>query len=261
MPKSDTVIWISGASSGIGAGLALRHPFPGARTVNLDITAADGMENILFDLTEPATWPAVQDHFARELARPDIRRALFLHCAYAPVGKGLVTHVAQDDYERSLIANTAGTLAIAASFVRQIRPEHEAGLLLMTSGAARAPLLGYSSYGASKAALEQWARVVAAEVAHRGWGPWVLALRPGLVRTATARAASELPSELFPLGAAMRADFDRRGQDVDEVARAIWAALPPEKGQALIDLGAPAQPAGPASTAQRPVNGRDELRS
>lgn len=238
MPNDDTVIWISGASSGIGAGLARRQPFAGARIVNLDITAADGLDNVLFDLTQPATWPAVQQHFAQELQRPQLRRAYFLHCAYAPVGKGLVTVAAQQDYERSLIANLAGSLAIAASFVRQVRPEQDAGLLLMTSGAAKAPLLGYSSYGASKAAIEQWARVVHAEMAHRGWGPWVLALRPGLVRTATARAASELPAELFPLAEAMRRDFDRRGEDVDTVAERIWNSLPPEPGQHFIDLAA-----------------------
>ncbi len=238
MTNSDTLIWISGASSGIGAGLAAHHPFPGARLVKLDIKPADGVENIIFDLTRPDTWPIVQEHFERELSRPEIRRVIFLHCAYAPVGKGLVAQAPQDDYERSLIANTAGSMAIAAAFVRQVRPGHEAGLMLMTSGAAKAPLLGYSSYGASKAAIEHWARIVQAEMTHRGWGPWVLALRPGLVKTDTARAASDLPPELFPLGAAMRRDFDSRGEDVDVVARKIWASLPPNKGQVLIDLAA-----------------------
>jgi short-subunit dehydrogenase len=243
MADRDTLIWISGASSGIGAGLARHHPFPGARVINLDIQPADGIENILFDLTRPETWTIPQTHFEQTLADPAIRRVFFLHCAYAPIGKGLVAQAAQDEYERGLIANSAGALAIAAAFVRQIRPEHEAGLLLMTSGAAKAPLLGYSSYGSSKAAIEHWARIVQAEMTHRGWGPWVLALRPGLVKTETARAASDLPPELFPLGAAMRRDFDTRGEEVEVVAKRIWAALPPEKGQFLIDLGARERPA------------------
>ena len=240
---SDTIIWISGASSGIGAGLAAHQPFPGARLINLDVKPAEGMENILFDLTRPSTWPVVQAHFEQELQKPGIRRVFFLHCAYAPIGKGLVAEVPQDDYERSLIANTAGSLAIAGAFVRLIRPEHEAGLLLMSSGAAKAPLLGYSSYGASKAAIEHWARIVQAEMTYRGWGPWVLALRPGLVRTETARAASDLPPTLFPLGPAMRRDFETRGEDVDVVAKRIWASLPPEKDRFLIDLAARSVPA------------------
>lgn len=237
MTNRDMVIWISGASSGIGAGLARHQPFPGARVINLDIKPADGVENVLFDLTRPDTWPTAQDQFAQELQNPDIRRALLLHCAYAPVGKGLVAQVPQAEYERSLTANMAGSLALAASFVRAVRPVHDAGLMLMTSGAAKSTLLGYSSYGASKAAIEHWARIVQAEMTHRGWGPWVLALRPGLVRTETARAASDLSPERFPLGAAMRKDLDRRGEDADAVAQRIWSLLPPPKDEAFIDLG------------------------
>jgi benzil reductase ((S)-benzoin forming) len=243
MPNRDTTIWISGASSGIGAGLARNHPFPGARVINLDVKPADGIETVLFDLTDPSTWHKVQDHFEQELRKPDARRVLFLHCAYAPIGKGVVGQVDPRDYERSLIANTAGSLAIAASFVRNIRPAHEAGLMLMSSGAARTPLLGYSSYGSSKAAIEHWARIVQAEMTHRGWGPWVLAARPGLVKTETARAASDLPAELFPLGAAMRKDFDKRGLEVDDVAKRLWAALPPQEGQTLFDLAERKAPA------------------
>jgi NAD(P)-dependent dehydrogenase (short-subunit alcohol dehydrogenase family) len=243
MSNQDMVIWISGASSGIGAGLAKHNPFPGARLINLDIRPTDGIDTVLFDLTRPETWAAPQASFARELHNPGIRRALFLHCAYAPIGKGVVAQVPQDAYERSLLANLTGSMSLAAAFVRAVRAEHESGLMIMTSGAARHPLLGYSSYGASKAALEHWVRIVQAEMTHRGWGPWVLALRPGLVRTETARAASDLPRELFPLGAAMRRDFDTRGEEVDGVAQRIWACLPPPKGETLIDLAERKTPA------------------
>jgi benzil reductase ((S)-benzoin forming) len=236
MANERTTVWISGASSGIGAALAADHPWPGARLVNLDIKPAGVAENVLFDLTRPDTWAAVQEHFERALRDPAVERAILLHCAYAPIGKGLVTQVPKADYDRSLVANLAGSLAIAAAFVRNVRPDQEAGLMVMSSGAAAATLLGYSSYGASKAALETWVRVVHAEIAHRGWGPWVVALRPGLVRTATAQAAADLPAELFPLGAAMRRDFDRRGEEAAPVAARIWASLPPAPDVALIDL-------------------------
>ena len=234
---SDTVVWISGASGGIGGALARTLPWEGVRLINLDHRAADGIETILFDLTRPESWTAIDAHFRETMADPQLRRAVFLHCGYAPIGKGVIAAVDPDAYAASLIANNAGVLAIAAAFFRHAREGLDSGLMVMSSGAAAARLPGYSIYGSAKAAVEQWVRVARAEVRRRGWGPWVVAMRPGLVRTPATAAAAALDPLLFPMGPAMARDLEQRGEEPEAVARRIWAQLPPEPARgALIDL-------------------------
>lgn len=233
---ADTAIWISGASAGIGAGLARQQPYPGARIVNLDRSQSPDWETLRFDLTQPETWDAVRRHFERELAAFSGTRAIFLVVGHALLGQGLADKVDPAEYRSSLIANLAGPLALATAFYRALRPGIESGLVLMSSAAARAPLVGQSSYGAAKAGIEHWCRVIRAEVAQRGWGPWVVAVRPGLVDTPSVRATLTVDPALYPRAGAIAKNLARFGVDPDTAAKRIWAALPPREDQALISF-------------------------
>ncbi len=234
--SAETVIWISGGSGGIGAALARHQPYPGARVINLDVVDSPDLETLRFDLTDPSSWQGVRESFETVLERPQTVRARFLHGAYAPLAKGLLTEVDAQAYEASLLANLTGSLTLSSMFVRAVRPGQDAGLMVMSSGAAGATLAGYSSYSASKVALEKWAEIVRHEIELRGWGPWVTALRPGLVDTPTARAASSLDPAVFPLGAAMQRNLDRHGVDADTAAQRIWTALSTPRPDGLISL-------------------------
>ena len=57
---SDTVVWISGATDGIGLGLARTVPYPNARVINLSRRQHPDFETVQFDLTQPETYAAVQ---------------------------------------------------------------------------------------------------------------------------------------------------------------------------------------------------------
>lgn len=232
----DTILWISGASGGIGGGLARNAPYPGARIINLDIVPSDEWETIHFDLTDPASWARVEESFIKETqARPDAR-VRFMNCAYAPIAKGLVCAVDAQDYARALIANMAGVLTLSAAFVRAVGQGHDGGLMIMSSNAGEQPLPGYSTYGPAKAAVEHWVRIVRREMFARGWGPWITAVRPGLVDTPTARAASKLDPAVFPLGANMDKRLDDVAVSIDDIAQRIWQALSGDRPDALYDL-------------------------
>ena len=236
MADGRTVIWISGASGGIGGALARQHPFPDAKIINLDIVPSPDFRTIRFDLRDPASWLQVRKSFDRELENLGSGRALFLHSAYWPGGKGVLSHVDPDDYQTALFANVAGVLSIAAAFVRAVRPENNAGLMVMSSGAAQSAPAGYSAYAAAKSAVERWCESVRNEIDLRGWGPWVTAMRPALVDTLTAREASQLDPDLFPLGASMRRLLETRSLDADTAAKRIWAAIAERPSDALIVL-------------------------
>lgn len=242
---SETLLWISGATHGLGAALARRQPFGAARIINLDLVQSPLYETIPLDLTDPATWDRATLRFLAELTG-FAGRTIFVQSAYAPIAKGLALRVDPAEYQASLIANSVAPMMLGRAFLAALGPAAEAGLLLLTSSAAGAALPGYSSYGSCKAALEQWARVMAREVEHEGLNAWVAAIRPGLVNTDTARAASRLDPDLFPLADAMKRDFDQRARDPDEAADWIWEQVRHGPSQAVISARTPATPS-PAS--------------
>ncbi len=231
---SDTIIWISGASSGIGAALLKYVPYPGARVINLDIHDAQGCENLRFDLTRPDTWRAVSEHFDSELSRFKGRRAIFLQNALFRGCAGVIEKVDPAKYEASLIGNFAGPIMLAASFLRAQRPGYELGLMLMSSGASRG-VVGQSAYAAAKAGLEVWVKVAREEFKDRP-NTWIVALRPGTVLTQGSVAIAELDPAIYPRAAVLKERYSKIGVDADLGGKRIWSALPPLPDRAVISF-------------------------
>jgi short-subunit dehydrogenase len=241
--QSDTLIWITGATEGIGLALAETAPFPNARIVNLSRRPHPDYETVHFDLTRPETWDAVRRHVHDTLATFQGKRALFIQNAYYSEAVGLIGKVASDRYEKSVIGNVAAPLVLAEAFVTACRPGYESGLVLMSSGAAVAPLEGLASYCAAKVAIEHWAEVVGRERESQGLGPWIVAVRPGGVETAPVRATAAMDPAVYPRAAQIKANIPDR-LTPEQAARRIWAALPPPKGVSVISFApAPTEPA------------------
>jgi benzil reductase ((S)-benzoin forming) len=235
----DTIIWISGATAGIGLGLARNAPFANARIINLSRTANPDLENVRIDLTEPASWDLARRHFRGELEGFTGKRALFIQNAYYSSAVGLIGKVASNTYEKSVLANVAAPLILGEAFLSACRPGYEAGLVLLSSGAAVTPFEGLATYCAGKVAIEHWVEVVARERESRGGkGPWVVAVRPGGVETAPVRAIAELDPQVYPRSKRIKVNITRR-LDIDTAARHIWAALPPEEGTAIVSFANP----------------------
>jgi benzil reductase ((S)-benzoin forming) len=96
---------------------------------------------------------------------------------------------------------------------------------VVSSGAASLVGAGWSSYGAGKAALDQWVRDVGAEQDQRG-GVQVLAVAPGVVETDMQRQIRETKPEDFPKRDKF-VQLHESGQlsDPDQAARQLWALL------------------------------------
>ena len=75
------IVWISGATEGIGLGLARNVPWPDARIINLSRRPHPDYETVTFDLTVPESWERVRESFRRELTGYS-GRALFIHNAF-----------------------------------------------------------------------------------------------------------------------------------------------------------------------------------
>jgi benzil reductase ((S)-benzoin forming) len=223
---AGTLIWISGASSGIGQALASTVPWDGARVIGISRSRPAGIEHLEADLSDPSSWPSVGSSFAEELDGFGGERVVFVHAAGTVDPIGFAGEVDTDGYVANVVLNSAAPQVLGHLFLAAARNvETSRHLVMITSGAASSVYPGWSSYGAAKAATDQWVRDVGAEQSIRG-GVQVVAIGPGTVDTgmqARLRQTAE-------------ADFPNRQKFVDlhaghkltdprAVARDIWALL------------------------------------
>lgn len=240
---AESIVWVSGGTEGIGLGLIRNVPYADARVINLSRRQHPQYESFLFDLARPETWAALGQHFQRELAAFRGRRAVFVHNAFLRGTTGFAGEVAADKYRDDVTANAAAPLVLGDLFLRAVLDTGyagEAGLVLMSSAAARSPYEGHAVYCAAKAGVEMWVRVVRRELQRRGRERiWVVAVRPGFVDTPNVRQEAQLSPDIYPV-APLLAQGLASGQglqDIDTAGRAIWAALPPEPGTSLLVFG------------------------
>jgi len=242
MPDGETaptIVWISGATEGIGLGLARNVPYAGARVINLSRRRHPDYESIFLDLADQNCWDAIGAHFTHMLSGSRTARAIFIQNAHLKGLTGFAGEVPTADYRRDIIANVAAPLRLGDMFLRAVKDSGfagEAGLVMMSSSAARSPIIGQTVYCAGKAALEMWVRVARRELAARDRrNVWVTAVRPGFVDTGLTRHVAAMPHSDYPLAPQMRKQMaEGMGiMDIDTAGRQIWAALPTDKSLLL----------------------------
>src|SRR4051794_26927791 len=227
-----SIVWITGATSGLGEALARTCPGPHPRDVSVSRREHPDVETVLFDLTDMDSWDAVGEHLTEVLATFRGKRAVFIHNAlYYWGGRAYQGEGDPRNHRDEIVANVMSPLVLGDLFLRAARPAVDAGVdvgLVQTSSAsARIAYPGLAIYGAAKAAMEQWVRAVRAEREERGKGPWVSAIRPGFVDTPAARRDAALPEDTYP-GVAGIAEAVRTGNflSAEESAENIWNSIP-----------------------------------
>jgi NAD(P)-dependent dehydrogenase (short-subunit alcohol dehydrogenase family) len=242
VPNDSTIVWITGATQGIGQALARAVPHPDARVVNISRRQHPELETVVADLTDPGSWDKVGQHLTKELAGFEGERAIFIHNANYAGSPGFAGEIDPVEYRRQVFANTAASLVLGDAFIRACGPGYESGLVMISSASAEFAIQGRALYGAAKASMEQWVRAVRAERKTRDADPWVVAIRLGLVVTDSLRAKVAEgwgDSNAYPGWAAVaEAVTENRGLSPEECARGIWALLPPAADEgAVLSLG------------------------
>jgi short-subunit dehydrogenase len=229
---TTNLVWITGATSGIGEALARTCPWPDTEIISVSRREHPDLETVLFDLTDMDSWDRVGEHVTERLARFRGERAVFIHNALYFWGSRQFMGEGDPAFNKDeIIANTVSPLVLGDMFIRAAQPAVEAGvdcgLVQISSASARIAYPGLAIYGASKAAMEQWVRAVRAERDERGKGPWVSAIRPGFVDTPAARRDAALPEDTYP-GVAGIAEAVRTGHflTAEESAENIWNSIP-----------------------------------
>lgn len=228
MPNS--FLWISGASSGIGAALAATQPYPDARVIDISRSGGTtGTEHLPADLSDPDSWSAVGAHFLAQLGEFTGERAVFIHCAGTLNPMGYAAEVDASEYRRNVLLNAASPQVLGQLFLQALARSPFSGqahLVILTSGAASTPYEGWSGYCAGKAAVDMWVRAAGAEQDSRGGNCRVLAVAPGTVATDMQEQIRSTDAADFPQREKFQQLHDS-GSLVEprEAARGIWHLL------------------------------------
>lgn len=197
-----------------------------------------GIEHLPADLARPESWQEVGEAVRRELAGFAGERVVLIHSAGTLDPIGFAGDVDSAEYLRSIMLNCVATQVIGAMFVEATAGlEASRSLVMISSGAAHKVYPGWSAYGASKAALDQWVRIVGAEQEIRG-GVRVFGIAPGVVDTGMQTQVRNTDEHQFPTRQRF-IDLHAEGMlsPVEDIAEMIWEqiAAGPKNGS-IVDL-------------------------
>ena len=185
------VALVTGASTGIGRAAALKLGGAGARVllvarredalreVARDIAAAGGRADVhAADLSTTDAARALADDALATHGRVDI----LVNNAGLSLNRAIADSVERvSDFERTMAVNYFGPVALVLGLLPSLRA-HGGHIVNVLSGLVQAPAPGFAAYGASKAAFDNFAHVLRAEVGDDGIA--VTNVYMGLVHTA-----------------------------------------------------------------------------
>lgn len=159
----DTTLFVTGASSGIGAAFLERMPDRITRAVAFSRTESRG-EWHAADLSDPAALLEVASEMERVLDASPHEHAVFFHCSGSMEPIARLADVDAADYSRMLQLNYVAGASLGQSFLQLCAARGvRATLVLTSSPAAHKVPPGLSAYAASKLGLEHWGLCAAAE--------------------------------------------------------------------------------------------------
>lgn len=190
------VVLITGAAGGIGSALARRWAGEGAGLVLLDVDAG-AMARLAAELAESGTARSplaipcdVTDEAAcRAAVEAAVDRFGALDVVVANAGRTHLSAAAETGtsvLRRVMDLNFFGAVHVVRAALPVLR-ERRGRIVVMSSVAGFAPLVGRAGYAASKHALHGWFGSLRAELAHEGVS--VTLVCPAFVRTRIGEAA------------------------------------------------------------------------
>lgn len=219
---------ITGASSGLGLAIAKSVPFP-ARVLDISRSGPpedSDIEHLEADLADPASWPELAVRIEAIIKETDPRRMMFIHAAGTLSPIGFAGEVDLEAYTANVLLNSAAGQVLGQVFLALAADrEGDRTLVMISSGAASSIYPGWSAYGAGKAALDQWVRIVGAEQKRRG-GVVVVAIAPGVIDTAMQEQIRAVSPDDFPeVDRFQRLHAEGDLVEPDEAARRFWEVV------------------------------------
>ena len=197
--RNPSLVVVTGASSGIGLAVAEAAQAAGHQVASCSRRPGPG-HHLAVDLSDVHQWPRFAQ-WLEELVLDDRswEEVLLVHAAATLEPIGFAGEVEPDAYARNVILNSATPQVVGDAFLRTMARSEGRGVLLhVSSGAAHSARAGWTSYGAGKAAMDQWTRAAGLEQEQRGRRVRVLSVAPGVVDTDMQAQIRSTPPERFP---------------------------------------------------------------
>ena len=238
MTRGTALIWLSGASGGIGRALVATVPWSRARVIGISRRQdSNSIEHIDADLSDPRQWSRIGARFREATAGFGGDRVVFIQAAGTIQPIGFVGAVDTRGYQENVLLNSAAPQVLGHLFIEAVQDlPAKLHLVKITSGAAKSIYPGWASYGAAKAGVDQWVRDTGAEQGRDG--VQVLAVAPGTVDTEMQTQLRATTPDEFPMRQKF-IDLHRDGKlsNPADVARQIWQLLDvPYDNGSVLDL-------------------------
>lgn len=192
------VAFVSGASRGIGAGLAERFAARGLRLVLCSRSApalpeSEGVLARRLDVRDEAGLERLVGEAEDRFGKID----LWVNNAGVLEPIGPARDVSVEAFREHLDINLTGVFIGSRCYANHVRRTGGGGVLVnLSSGAAWKAYQGWGAYCAGKAGVERLTQVIALEEAEAGLRAYAVA--PGVVNTAMQEKIRETPEERFP---------------------------------------------------------------
>ena len=227
MHLTGNTVFIPGATSGIGLGLALRLQaggnsviVGGRRTELLERIRAEhpGIDTVAVDVTDPASITAARDELATRHPRLDT----LITMAGIMEPENLLDPASLDVAERTVAVNLLGPIRLINAFLPGLLARPRATVMTVTSGLAYVPLAATPSYNATKAAVHSFTESLRVQLT--GTDVQVIELVPPAVRTTLMNQTNS--DVAMPLAAFLDEVMSLLGSDPDAeqilVERVRW---------------------------------------
>lgn len=227
LPLNEQIIWLTGASSGIGAALIpalqsrCKHLIITARNADALQTLANGYSNVTVqaaDITNEQQLQQVADYIGDQFGRIDTLIANAGTCEYVDV-KQFDTAL----FRRVMDTNFMGLVYTVAAALPWLRQSERGYLVGMSSSVTWLAMPRAQAYGASKAATRHFLEAMRADLWHEGMD--VSVISPGFVQTPlTDRNDFPMPGRISAEQAALAIirGLEQRRFDIHFPKRFTW---------------------------------------
>ncbi|MFG2374384.1 SDR family oxidoreductase [Streptomyces sp. NPDC048504] len=187
MNPTGNTVFVAGATSGIGLGLALRLHAAGNRVIisgrredrlKQIVAEHSGVEAVVLDVTDPVAVQDVTAHLLRRFPDLDVLVAMAGIMLPEDLHNGGFLATA----EATVATNLLGPIRLVAALTEHLATRPRATIMTVSSGLAFVPLPIAPTYNATKAAAHSFTESLRVQLADTGIE--VLELVPPAVRTA-----------------------------------------------------------------------------